>query len=94
MQYRCTFHFLTLHDHDDLLFLWQLNVDADIVRQHAVSNVQAKMVQLQNGCICCTLREDLLVEVLDLNDRYLHKYTYPRYLHIYELANAFILTCR
>lgn len=46
----------------------QLNVDADIARRHSVSNVQAKMVQLQNGCICCTLREDLLVEVCSLLD--------------------------
>ena len=36
----------------------EINLDADAVR-----NVAPKLVELTNGCICCTLREDLMVEV-------------------------------
>ncbi|WP_165980858.1 GTP-binding protein [Macrococcoides canis] len=38
----------------------EINVDADLVN---MSRTDEKMVQLQNGCICCTLREDLLIEI-------------------------------
>ncbi|MDE5041604.1 GTP-binding protein, partial [Francisella tularensis subsp. holarctica] len=31
-----------------------------------ISKTEAKMVELSNGCICCTLRVDLLVEVEQL----------------------------
>lgn len=48
--------------------LSEVNIDADLVRtgEFALSRVNEKMVQLQNGCICCTLREDLLQEVFKL----------------------------
>ena len=35
-----------------------VNIDAEEVRQFA-----PKMVEMQNGCICCTLRGDLLEQV-------------------------------
>ena len=38
----------------------EINVDADLVN---MSRTDEKMIQLQNGCICCTLREDLLIEI-------------------------------
>jgi len=37
-----------------------VNIDADRAR---MVQREAKMVQMQNGCICCTLREDLLIEI-------------------------------
>jgi G3E family GTPase len=43
----------------------EINIDAAILRQNCVSiqHRQEHMVELSNGCICCTLREDLLHEV-------------------------------
>ena len=43
-----------------------VNVDAELVRQGDVLNQQEKMIELSNGCICCTLREDLLTSLTAL----------------------------
>lgn len=44
----------------------RLNIDASLIQQHTISQSKEKLIQLQNGCICCTLRGDLLEELVRL----------------------------
>lgn len=48
----------------------EINIDARLVRDGGAGlrRVDERIVQMQNGCICCTLREDLLVEIARLAD--------------------------
>ncbi|MDP2711164.1 MAG: GTP-binding protein [Solirubrobacteraceae bacterium] len=43
----------------------EINIDASLMRRGdaAIDHVQERLVEMSNGCICCTLREDLLLEV-------------------------------
>jgi G3E family GTPase len=46
----------------------EVNIDAELVQNNevALDRAEEKLVQMSNGCICCTLREDLLKEVSKL----------------------------
>ncbi len=45
----------------------EINVDARLVEEgNTLSRTEEKLIEMSNGCICCTLREDLIEEVAKL----------------------------
>ena len=46
----------------------EINIDASLVNKEvSLNRSEEKLVEMSNGCICCTLREDLLEEVTKLS---------------------------
>ena len=53
--------------------LSEVNIDGDLIRDGGgLSRTEEKLVEMSNGCICCTLRDDLLQEIerLALENRF------------------------
>src|SRR3989344_1086523 len=45
----------------------EINIDgSEVQRDVSLNRAEEKLVEMSNGCICCTLREDLLEEVNSL----------------------------
>ena len=46
----------------------EINIDVEMVKnaEASLSRTEEKLVEMSNGCICCTLREDLLEEINNL----------------------------
>ncbi|RZJ86912.1 MAG: GTP-binding protein, partial [Chryseobacterium sp.] len=62
-----------LHNKEDLKVavivndMSEINIDANLVKNEGtLSRTEEKLVEMSNGCICCTLREDLIAEVEQL----------------------------
>ena len=45
----------------------EINIDSEIIQNEvSLNHSEEKLIEMSIGCICCTLREDLLLEVTNL----------------------------
>lgn len=44
-----------------------INVDADLLKKGSIAQMDTKMIELQNGCICCTLRDEFMEQIEQLS---------------------------
>jgi G3E family GTPase len=57
-----------MSENTDTKNLCRINVDASLIKStHHLTKTEEKVIALQNGCICCTLRGDLLEELVRLS---------------------------
>ena len=52
-----------------------INIDASILNKTGNQVAQVEMVEMQNGCICCTLRDEFMEEIDFLQIRELRLYS-------------------
>lgn len=69
----------------------ELNIDAALLSHGsstALVQCEEKLISLANGCICCTLREDLLLQVGSL------RLAQPEGLRLTELTHVVNICCK
>lgn len=44
----------------------KVNIDAKLIKNETMKKMDTKMIELSNGCICCTLRDEFMVEIESL----------------------------
>ena len=51
--------------------LGSINIDASVIKKNSVVEAEAKMIEMTNGCICCTLQEAFMeqIERLSADDK-------------------------
>jgi G3E family GTPase len=52
----------------------EINIDANLIKNSKITETKENMVEMTNGCICCTLREDLLIAIKKLADQNAYDY--------------------
>ena len=77
----------------------EINIDATMIQSDvSLNRSDEKLVEMSNGCICCTLREDLLLEVnkdnkmfyLPASKRFLNEIKYKEKEVILNLDLSFL----